>query len=289
MGAFLIRFPKLKIDMWGLILFVRFRLKAPAYSLLPLWLLTEIFYGTLFGQNSGVAHWAHVGGFIFGAITALVIKKTGLEQKANAVIEEKVGSWTADPAIVQATALMEQGKLDEAIVILKKHVAAKPDAIDAYVLLQQLYWRKNDLASNRQVSIKLCELHLRAHDTETAWQDYQEFKNLGGEHLPAPLWLEFGRLAESQEDFSRAVSEYEGLAKACPAEKQAVLALLSAGRLSLKKLNAPDNALRFYKAAAASTVPHAEWDTNIQKGIQEAQKVLAIMTNSVPTTADSSD
>lgn len=36
MGAFLIRFPKLKIDMWGLLLFFRFRFKARAYWLLPL-------------------------------------------------------------------------------------------------------------------------------------------------------------------------------------------------------------------------------------------------------------
>src|SRR6266567_3779773 len=77
------------------------------------------------------AHWAHVGGFIFGALAALVIGRTGLEHKANAAIEEKI-SWTADPAIVQGTELMEQGKLDEAITILQKHAAAKPEAMDAY-------------------------------------------------------------------------------------------------------------------------------------------------------------
>jgi len=284
MGAFLIRFPKLKIDMWGTLgMFYRFRFKAPAYSLLPLWLLSEIFYGTLFGKASGVAHWAHVGGFIFGAIGALVIQRTGLEHKANAAIESKVGSWTADPAIVQGSALMEKGKVDEAIDVLKKHVAVKPDAVDAHTLLQQLYWRKGDQESYRQASVKLCELHLKAHDPEAAWQDYQEFKNVGGERLPAPLWLELGRLAESQENFSRAVAEYEDLAKAYPAEKQSILALLSAGRLNLKKLNSPDAALRFYKAAAQSKVPHAEWDSNIQKGIQEAEKALGASANPVPT------
>jgi membrane associated rhomboid family serine protease len=28
---------------------------------------------------SGVAHWAHIGGFIFGMLGALVIQHTGLE------------------------------------------------------------------------------------------------------------------------------------------------------------------------------------------------------------------
>src|SRR5258708_3481080 len=50
---------------------------------------------------------------------------------------------------------------------------------------------------------------------------------------------------------------------------------MAAGRLSLKKFNRPAEALRFYKAAAESPVPHLDWAANIQAGIQEAQKVLA--------------
>src|SRR5260370_15432848 len=97
----------------------------------------EIFYGSLFGQSSGVAHWAHVGGFISGAPGALVIARTGLEHKANTVIEDKIG-WTADPAVVQGTEFLEQGKFDEGIAVLEKHIAAKPDAVDAHSLSKQL-------------------------------------------------------------------------------------------------------------------------------------------------------
>ena len=52
-------------------------------------------------------------------------------------------------------------------------------------------------------------------------------------------------------------------------------ALLSAGRISLKNLNRPSEALRFYQAAAKSPVPHLDWDTTINKGIEAAQKALA--------------
>jgi membrane associated rhomboid family serine protease len=283
MGAFLVRFPKLKIDMWGVALFIRFRFKAKAYWLLPLWLLSEIFYGTLAGQTTGVAHWAHVGGFIFGAIAALVIQHTGLEQKANAVIDSKVG-WTADPAIVQGTALLEKGKLDEAVAILKKHLVTKPEAVDAYTLLHQLYWRKSDLPASRDTLAKLCQLHLKAQDGEAAWRDYEEYVNMGGDRMPAETWLELGRLAESQENYERAVTEYENLAKAYPGAKQSLLALLSAGRLALKKLNRPSDAMIFYKAAAVSRVPHADWDSNIQNGIRDAQKALAGSTSPVALT-----
>ena len=173
MGGFLVRFPKLKIEMLWYMLIFRIRFKAAAYWLLPLWLFMEIFYGSLSGQASGVAHWAHVGGFICGALGALVIARTGLEHKANAVIEDKIG-WTADPAVVQGAEFLEQGKFDEGVAVLHKHVAAKPDAVDAYSLLRQLHWRRNDIAAHLEATIKLCQLHIKAQEGEAAWQDYQE-------------------------------------------------------------------------------------------------------------------
>jgi membrane associated rhomboid family serine protease len=271
MGGFLVRFPKLKIHMLWYMLIFRIRFKAAAYWLLPIWLLTEIFYGSLFGQASGVAHWAHVGGFVFGALAALVISRTSLEHEANAVIENKIG-WTADPAVVQGTEFMEKGKFDEGIAVLKKHLAVKPDAIDAQSILSQLYWRKSDIPAHLEATIKLCQLHLKAQDSEAALQDFQEYTNAGGDRMPAATWLELCRLIEGQQHYDRAVTEYEHLARAYPSEKQALLALLSAGRLTLKQLNRPSHALLYYKAARASKVPHADWDSNIQAGIQAAEK-----------------
>jgi membrane associated rhomboid family serine protease len=275
MGGFLVRFPRLKIEMLWYLFFFRIRFKAPAFSLLPLWLLMEIFYGSIFGQASGVAHWAHVGGFVFGAIAGLVISRTSLEHEANAVIENKIG-WTADPAVVQATECMEKGKFDEGIATIKKHLAVKPDAIDAQAILSQLYWRKNDVPAHLEATIKLCQLHLKAQDTEAALQDFQEYSNAGGDRMPAATWLELCRLIEGQQHYDRAVTEYERLAKAYPTEKQALLSLLSAGRLTLKQLNRPSDALLYYKAAKASKVPHVEWESNITAGIQAAEKVMGV-------------
>jgi hypothetical protein len=65
------------------------------------------------------------------------------------------------------------------------------------------------------------------------------------------------------------------LARAYPGERQSLLALMAAGRLSLNKLKRPAEALRFFKAAATSPVPHLDWETNIQGGISEAQKALS--------------
>jgi tetratricopeptide (TPR) repeat protein len=280
MGAFLIRFPKTKIEvavalglrsLSNLALGKGIRFKAASYWLLPMWLLMEIFSGALFGQYSGVAHWAHVGGFIFGAVVALGLRYSGLEHKANAAIEAKV-TWTADPALVQATEQMEHGKLDEGIASLQGYVATKPDSVEAYTLLAQICWRKNDFPNYYSSIIKLCQLHLKTQDREAAWQDFQEYANAGGDRMPAATWLELGRIAEGQQHFERAMTEYEHLAQAYPNERQSVLALLSAGRLALKQLNRPSDALLYYKAAQASKVPHVDWESNIQAGIQAAEK-----------------
>jgi hypothetical protein len=260
--------------LWYMLIF-RIRFKAPAYWLLPLWVLMEVFYGSLFGQASGVAHWAHVGGFVFGALAGLVISRTSLEHEANAIIENKIG-WTADPAVVQGTECMGKGKFDEGIAILKKYLAAKPDAIDAQSVLSQLYWRKSDIPAHLEATIKLCQLHLKAHDTEAALLDYQEYTNAGGDRMPAATWLELCRIIEGQQHYDRAVSEYEKLAKTYPNEKQSLLALLSAGRLALKQLNRPSDALLYYKAAKVSKVPHVDWESNIQAGIQAAEKATGV-------------
>jgi hypothetical protein len=80
---------------------------------------------------------------------------------------------------------------------------------------------------------------------------------------------------EQQQDFRRAVGEYEKLAAAYPSERQSLMAQLAAARICLKRLNHPQDALRFYDAAAASAVPHLDLELDIQSGIREAKDVLS--------------
>lgn len=280
MGAFLARFPNMKIEMawiWSLLFLFRMRVykfKAPAYWLLPLWLFIEVFYGSLFGASTGVAHWAHVGGFLFGAVVGFGIRASGLEQAAEKGIQEKI-SWVSHPLLAEANEQMEKGQLDFALASLKKLLSENPESVDAYRMLQHIYWQKNDQTARRAALEKLCGLLLKAKDTTEALQMYDELKNAGGEHLPASLWLDLCRQLEDTQDLSRAVDEYQALASAYPAEKQSLLALMAAGRLCLKRLNDPQRACKFYQAAAASPIPHLDWEANIKKGLEEAQKVLA--------------
>jgi membrane associated rhomboid family serine protease len=274
MGAFLVRFPKMKIEMAWLFMFKLRRFKAAAYWLLPLWLFSEIFYGSLFGSTSGVAHWAHVGGFLFGALAALAIQHSGLEHKANKAIEEQV-SWSSDPELEQASDMMEHGQLDEAIAVLTNHVAVKPASLDGWSLLRQIYTRQNNTKAYLDATLKTCALHLKAHEIEAAFQDYAEFADSGGGNLPVTTWLELCKAAEEKQEFERALSEYQQLAAAYPAERQSLTAQLSAARLCVKKLNRPQDALTLYQAAAASPIPHLDWEAHIQTGMKEAKAAMS--------------
>jgi tetratricopeptide (TPR) repeat protein len=223
---------------------------------------------------SGVAHWAHVGGFVFGALAALAIQHSGLEHKANKAIEEQVG-WNSEPEIEQASGMMEHGQLADALTILTNHVAAKPNSLDAWNMLRQIYTRQNNTQGFLDATVKTCGLHLRAHAVEAAFQDYADFVDSGGGHMPAATWLDLCKGAEEKQEYERSLSEYEQLAAAYPADRQALTAQLSAARLCLKRLNRPQEALALYLKAEASPIPHLDWEQHIQSGIKEAKAAIS--------------
>ena len=278
MGAFLVRFPKLKIRLVWLFdfgLFGFWPLWVRAYWLLPLWAGMEIYYGGAAGQGDGVAHWAHVGGFMFGALGALGVRRSGLERKANKAIEDKI-SWTTDPEIHQASDLVENNKLEDAAVILNKYLAEKPDALGAWNMLRAIHWRRNEIPACRDVAGKLCVLNTEARMYEAAWLDYEEFLNLGGDKMPPDIWLELCRVPEERRDLKRALSEYQQLSTAYPATRQGLLAQIGAARLLLTRLDRPDEALLLYEAASGSAVPHLDLEREIESGIDEAEAAICL-------------
>jgi len=281
MGAFLVRFPKTKIKL-GMLFFLRiWRFSWPAYAVLPLWFVGQLFWAMLSGEGGGVAYWVHVSGFAFGAAMAMVLRSSGAEHAINQSIEAKVG-WSADPRIVRAQDAMEHGQMDAAVTELRNLIAEQPANSDAHQMLAAAYWRKSDPVSHRAELEALCSLHLKAQNPEAAWQDYEDFRGAGGEKIAPATWLELCRYLESKQNFDRAVSEYESLAAAWPSERSSVMALISAGRINLKQLQNRDAAARFYNAAKASKVPHADWDDTIRRGIEQATGVASSKPEMLP-------
>jgi len=69
MGGYLLLFPRARIDVL-IIIVVFFKIfPVPAWIMLALWFVFQVFNGTITpADGGGVAHWAHAGGFIVGLI-----------------------------------------------------------------------------------------------------------------------------------------------------------------------------------------------------------------------------
>ena len=73
MGAYLLLFPKAKVDILVILIIIRI-IPIPAWILLLLWFGMQLFGG--FGTSpdqGGVAHWAHAGGFVIGLVLTLPV------------------------------------------------------------------------------------------------------------------------------------------------------------------------------------------------------------------------
>ncbi|MDI6803688.1 MAG: rhomboid family intramembrane serine protease [Bacteroidota bacterium] len=79
LGAYILMFPRAKIlTLIPIFFFIQF-VELPAFLFLGIWFLMQLLSGTLsLGVGSdagGVAWWAHIGGFVAGAVLLLLFKK----------------------------------------------------------------------------------------------------------------------------------------------------------------------------------------------------------------------
>ena len=145
MGAFLITNWKTKIHFFYMFSFlIRGTFSAPAWLMLPIWVLMEFFNARVMdsintgGGGGGVAHWAHVWGFVFGAVIAAGMKYLKIEEKyINPIIQAETRYVNPSYARYEEAAdLRNAGKIDEAYEALKE--AARLDGADAEVV--EAYW-----------------------------------------------------------------------------------------------------------------------------------------------------
>ncbi|MBI3404672.1 MAG: rhomboid family intramembrane serine protease [Acidobacteria bacterium] len=274
MGAFLVRFMKTKIHfvfIYFLGIVPRFwRFAAPAFVMLPLWLLTQIFWASLSPEGDGVAYWAHIGGFAFGAVVTLGLKASGVEHAVDKAIEAEV-TCTADPRIHTATELIAQNHAPEAVAELRQLISEKPEMVEAHSLMVTAQMKAQDYDGLKETLAILCRLHIKSKELDVALQNYDEFCNAGGEKIGASEWQAICRHLETLQCWERAATEYEKLAHAYPADRISVSALISAARVRLKRLNDKSAAARLYQEAEASPVPHLDWDDAIRMGLKEAK------------------
>ncbi len=110
---------------------------APAWLMLGLWSVREISLGLVvlngFGWT-GVAHWAHIGGFLFGVATAVVIAGFELEER---YLQKRIHSAAAlidNPAVEMAQEARGRHRLDQAWTLLEEELRHHPGNREAAIL-----------------------------------------------------------------------------------------------------------------------------------------------------------
>jgi membrane associated rhomboid family serine protease len=151
MGAFLIVYARVKIRFaylwgWGW----RYRtgtFEARALYALPIWFAEEALYSYFEARGmSGVAHSAHVGGFVYGMVIAGALKLSGVEAKHLVSIDELADDFAhRNPELEEGLRFERAGQKSSALVNFRKvlardpqHATARTHALDCALVLREL-------------------------------------------------------------------------------------------------------------------------------------------------------
>jgi membrane associated rhomboid family serine protease len=85
MGAYIVLYPRVRIHMLVFLFIFVTRIVVPAYLMLGYWFLLQLVSGTAAQSEGGVAFWAHVGGFVAGAVLISLFKDRELVARHRAL------------------------------------------------------------------------------------------------------------------------------------------------------------------------------------------------------------
>jgi len=204
------------------------------------------------GTDGGVAVWAHIGGFVFGAVVAVLIRLTDLEEKVLAPSIKKKTTWTASDRLTAALGKLDRGDADGAIKDLEALLKATPDDIEARTSLIDARVRKGDHAAAGRESARLVGAYLKARDTAGAMTAAREHKQAFPD---VPLLmrdlLALAADCEKRQDYQEAASRYQEAIATGPDDPLAPKALVGYGRLLLQVFKEPAEALEVLERVRA--------------------------------------
>jgi membrane associated rhomboid family serine protease len=266
MGAFLVRLAKTRIRFFYLIwlLFLGFRTGtffAPAYIVLPLWLLQQFLMASLDdGSGGGVAVWAHIGGFIFGAVVATVIKLTGFEEKFIAPAIEKKVSLEQNPLFLKGMQLSENKDYPGALICLQKVVRQEPNHYEAYMEMRRIAEVTGDRVGYNRNTAAILDLVLRNREFDLFVDLLTPYK----EHplrdaLPARTLTGIAKFFEEQNDSVTAINYYEELVQRCHDDPLAIKAYSRLAHLYHDKLEDKNRTIDAFREAYFHPQSSEDW------------------------------
>ena len=148
---------------------------APAWIMLLIWFFREVFNAFVYADSSSVAFWAHIGGFIYGALFAGVMKLTRVEETYIApAIDRKTNLIASHPKLASAMQFIERGDYRSAVTDLKVVVREKRDDPDSLRLLAQCCQSLGQPFDAARYLRQELAIHVRKHDNALVVETYAE-------------------------------------------------------------------------------------------------------------------
>jgi membrane associated rhomboid family serine protease len=252
MGAFLVRLAATRIRFFYWFLVVRGTFLMPAYVALPLWLLQQ-FAMARSGAAGRIAVWAHIGGFIFGALVAGLVKLSDFEKNILAPAIAKRTSWSPSEQLTSALGKLDRNDADGSIQDLVALLTRSPNSIEGRAALVAAYTQKGDTAAAGRESARLVSAYVVGRDLDGALAALEEHRRA---HPDVPVAMRsLLTLAAHREKESRhreAADLYHKAIQAWPDDPLLPKALIAYGRLMLEVFQQPADTLAILEGALAN-------------------------------------
>ena len=273
MGAFAFRNARTHINVLAWIWLRPFVFSAPAWVLLPLWAVGELFWALISDPTGGgTAYWAHVGGFVFGLAFAVGMRYSGVEKRIDDAIENQ-DALVIDPRLASAMRLIDEGQAPRAIPRLEALAREEPFSIEVQLALLDAADRASDRGLARRTRVRLIELYQRMGQHDPAADLFDELERAGdAKAAPGRARLRLAEHLSNTGREARAEGIYQGLYADGFAAPDAAEALVCHAELMLRTKH-PESARSLFEAAQhhAALQPNSfsRFSTRIQVGLNK--------------------
>jgi membrane associated rhomboid family serine protease len=178
MGAFLIRYGTTKIKFFYLFLLIRGTFRAPAWLMIPIWFVGQVWMGLLTSEldiQAGVAYWAHIGGFALGVGVAWFMASKKIEERfVHPNIENKITLEVEENTPVIEALEMREKDPEQAFRMLSLAVMNQPRNHDGAAALWQLALELDRVDEVAPLMLRSIAHQLRTDEIELALDQWIE-------------------------------------------------------------------------------------------------------------------
>ncbi len=246
MGAFMIRHYKTKVRFAYFFWLFITRPYLGTFAVyaavaLPVWFLLQVL-GAGWSSPSGTAYYAHIGGFVFGAVVGLSMNVFGWEKRYIApMVEDSFEKLRVSPRMKEANRRLEAGDTQAALPLFLAAISEEPGSIDAPLTLARLYHQNGAAPEAANMYNQALSIAVVNKDKDLAQSIYDEMvdRNLADKITESNCYR-LAALLDNAGSFVPAVKCYDSYTQLFPQGRFRPKAMLRIYQIHKEKLNHPD-------------------------------------------------